>query len=165
MCKRLTVAYGDFIGQRMVGWCMFNGKDYGFYSDKRIKAKLEQGEIVNGLKLDGEGKVVVDKEFTPAIMGKSGLNFTPINTDDEDDAPVMNKYYALVIVRKSGKDTRYGFITSRCGYEEFNETQLKAMLAIFPLGGVKLDCKGKIAVHKDVEVVEEENVNETEGAG
>ena len=152
MCKKMTVAYGDFIGQRMVGWCVFNGKDYGFYSDKKIKAKLEQGEVVNGLTLDPEGNVVMDAEFTPVLMGKSGLTFAPINAEDADDAPVMNKYYALVSVRKTGKDTRYGFITNRCGYEEFNETQLKAMLEIFSMGGVKLDPKGKITVHRNVEV-------------
>lgn len=46
---------------------------------------------------------------------------------------------------------RYGFITSRCGYEEFTEGQLKAMLAVLDMGGVQLDGKGKLVIHEAVE--------------
>ena len=152
MCKKLTVAYGDFIGQRLVGWCVFNGKDYGFLSDKAIKTRLGSGDVVNGLTLDAEGNVSIDKEFTPMLMGKSGLAFSPISREDEgDDANVMNKYYALVKVIKDKSGTRYGFITNRCGYEEFAEGQLKAMLAVLTMGGVQLDGKGRVVVHKAVE--------------
>lgn len=111
MCKKFTVAYGDFIGQRLVGWCVFNGKDYSFMSDKAIKTRLGAGDLVNGLTLDAEGNVCMDKAFTSMLMGKSGLTFSPISNEDEgDDGNVMNKYYALVkvIKDKSGiHDDRY----------------------------------------------------------
>ena len=72
-------------------------------------------------------------------MGKSGLSFNPITAaDDEDDEPVMNKYYALVKVVKSKEGTAYHFITSRCGYEVFTEEQVKSMLAILDMGGVQM---------------------------
>ena len=152
MCKKLTVAYGDYIGQRMVGWCVFNGKDYSFLSDKQVKARLAAGDLVNGLRLNDEGSVAIDKEFTPMLMGKSGLAFSPITgPDDTDDEPVMNKYYALVKVIKDKAGDRYGFITNRCGYEEFTSDELKAMLTVLTMGGVKLD-KGKLVVHKEVDV-------------
>lgn len=153
MCKKLTVAYGDYIGQRLVGWCVWNGKDYSFLSDKQIKAKLEQGVLVNGLKLDEEDKVGIDKEFTPNLMGKSGLAFSVISSaDDEDDDTVMNKYYALVKVLKSKGGNQYQFISNRCGTEVFTEAQLKAMLSVMPMGGVRLDGKGKVVIHKGVEI-------------
>ena len=68
MCKKSTVVYGDYIGKRMVGWCVFNGKDFSFLSDKQVKVRLQIKEVVNGLTLDADGNViawpgqVIDKE-------------------------------------------------------------------------------------------------------
>lgn len=154
MCKKLTVAYGDYIGTRMVGWCLFNGRDYSFVSDKQVKARLKAGDLVNGLKLDEEGGVVIDKEFTKLLMGKSGLTFSPISSaDDEGEESVMNKYYALVEVEQSKSGKLYHFITNRCGHECFDEVQLKSMLGILDMGGVHLDKKGRLVVHKAVDMV------------
>lgn len=147
MCKKLTVAYGDLIGSRMVGWCVFNGKDYSFISDKTVKAKIGNGDLVNGLKLDEEKNVVIDQEFTKSLMGKSGLSFNPIMAEgDEDNESVMNKYYALVKVVKAKDGTKYHFITNRCGYEIFSEEQLKAMLAVLDMGGIQLGADGALMV-------------------
>lgn len=152
MCKKLTVAYGDYIGSRMVGWCVFNGKDYNFISDKTVKAKIGNGDLVNGLAVDADGNVVIDQEFTKSLMGKSGLSFNPITTADDEDEPVMNKYYALVKVVEAKDGTKYHFITNRCGYEIFSEEQLKAMLAVLEMGGVKMGPDGALMIHKGVEV-------------
>ena len=153
MCKKSTVAYGDFIGQRMVGWCVFNGKDFSFLSDKQIKTRLQSNEQVNGLTLDADGNVVIDQEFTKSLMGKSGLTFKPIvPADNEDEEPVMNKYYALVKVSKDKSGIKYHFITNRCGMETFDETQLKAMLEVMDMGGVKKDESGALVIHKAVDV-------------
>lgn len=153
MCKRCVVAYGDFIGQRMVGWCVFNGKDFSFLSDKQVKARLQSNEQVNGLTLDADGNVVIDQEFTKTLMGKSGLTFKPIlPADNEDEEPVMNKYYALVKVSKDKSGAKYHFITNRCGAETFDETQLKAMLEVMDMGGVRKDESGSLVIHKAVDV-------------
>jgi len=153
MCKKLTVAYGDYIGSRMVGWCVFNGKDYSFISDKTVKSRIKEGNLVNGLTLTEEGDVAIDQEFTKSLMGKSGLSFNPITAaDDEGDEPVMNKYYALVKVVKAKDGTKYHFITNRCGYEIFSEEQLKAMLAVLEMGGVRMSESGALMVHRAVEV-------------
>lgn len=153
MCKKLTVAYGDYIGSRMVGWCVFNGKDYSFISDKTVKTKITSGDMVNGLRVDEDGNVAIDQEFTKSLMGKSGLSFNPITAaGDEDDEPVMNKYYALVKVVKAKEGASYHFITNRCGYEIFSEEQLKAMLAVLEMGGVRMGPDGGLVIHKGVEV-------------
>ena len=168
MCKgkNLTVAYGDYIGSRMVGWCVFNGKDYSFISDKTVKAKLNSGDLVNGLMVDADGNVAIDQEFTKILMGKSGLSFNPITAaDSEDDEPVMNKYYALFKVVKSKDDTKYHFITNRCGYEIFSEEQLKAMLAVLEMGGVKIGTDGGLVVHKNVEVEDTSEGKSSKGKG
>lgn len=151
MCKKVTVAYGDYIGTRLVSWCCWNGKDYSFISDKTVRARIKQGDLVNGLALDEENNVVLDKTFANCLMGKSGLGFEPILSDDEDE-PVMNKYYVLVKVVKSKSGTSYHFITSRCGYEVFSEEQTKAMLAIIDMGGIKLGSDGALIIHMAVDV-------------
>lgn len=153
MCKKLTLAYVDYIGSRLVGHCVYNGKDYSFLSDKAVQKKLASGDLVNGLTLDEEGKVVMDKEFTKVLMGKSGLSFNPVTVaDSEDDEPVMNKYYALVKVVKAKEGNTYHFITSRCGYEVFSEDQLKAMLAVLDMGGVQMGPNNQLVIHKGVDL-------------
>ena len=166
MCKVLTVAFGDYIGARLVGWCVFNGKDYGFVSDKAVRAKISNGYLVNGLLVDSDGNVAIDQEFTKILMGKSGLSFNPIMAGDDEGEVVMNKYYALVKVVKSNEDTKYHFITNRCGYEIFSEEQLKAMLAIVDMGGIKVGPDGGLMIHKGVEQVDtREGQNKPQGKG
>ena len=150
MCKKLTVAYGDFVGTRLVGWCVFNGKDYSFISDKTVKNRIKQGDLVVGLTVE-EDKVVLDKTFANCLMGKSGLGFEPIMAEDEDE-PVMNKYYALVKVVKSKDGNRYEFITSKCGYEVFSEEQVKSMLSIIEMGGIRMGSDGALVIHEAVDV-------------
>lgn len=155
MCKKWTIAYGDYIGKRLVSWCAFNGKDFSFLSDKQVGAKIRLGETVNGLMLDAENNVVIDPAFTQNLLGKSGRSFAPISqVEDDGDELAMNKYYALVKLVKSkvGSDPEYHFITSRCGYEVFTEEQVKAMLEIFALGGVQLSPKGELVIHKGVDI-------------
>ena len=163
MCKKLCVAYGDYIGNRLVGWCCWNGKDYSFISDKTVKAKIKAGDLVNGLMVDAEDNVAINQEFTKSLMGKSGLSFNSITAaGDEDDEPVMNKYYALVKVKDG---TKYHFITNRCGYEIFSEEQLKAMLAVLDMGGIKLGADGALVVHGSVDVEDAtEGQNKAQGA-
>ena len=165
MCKKFTVAYGDFIGNRQVGWCLFNGKgkEYDFLSDKQVKAKLQQGICVNGLMLDKENNVVLDQDFAKNLMGKSGLTFKPIMGVDEDETVlVTNKYYALVKVVRSKENTEYIFITNRCGHEVINEKQLKLMLEVLNMGGVSKGENGEIIIHKNVEI-EDTTENQPKG--
>ena len=154
MCKKWTVAYGDYIGKRLVSWCAFNGKDFSFLSDKQVGARLRLGELVNGLTLDSEKNVVIDETFAQNLLGKSGRSFVPIaSTKYEHDDLSANKYYALVKVEQGKSGKLYHFITNRCGHEYFDEVQLKSMLGILNMGGVHLDKKGRLVVHKAVDMV------------
>lgn len=152
MCKKLTAAYLDRIGSRSVGWCLYNGKDYSFMSEKQVKTKIQQGILVNGLKLDAEENVVIDTEFTRNLMAKSGLTFQPIIEAEDDEVSVMNKYYALVQVEKTDADTTYHFITNRCGCEVFTEQKVKSLLEVMQFGGIKLSETGDLLIHSGIEV-------------
>lgn len=154
MCKKYCAAYLDRIGSRSVGWCLYNGKDFSFMSEKQVKVKMQQGILVNGLKLDDEGNVAIDTEFTKNLMAKSGLTFQPIIEADEDEVSVMSKYFALVKVLKTETETTYHFITNKCGYEVFHENKLKSLLEMMDFGGVGLDSDGSLVIHRGVDVVD-----------
>lgn len=158
MCKKWTIAYGDYIGKRLVSYCAHNGKDFSFLSAKQIGAKLRLGEVVNGLTLDDEKNVVIDREFTRNLLGKSGRAFTPIARDEFSGEEMEgNKYFALVKVVKGTAGTEYHFITNRCGYEVLNEEQVKAMMKVFIFGGIRMSDGGDLVIHSNVDV---ENVAE-----
>ena len=156
MCKKSTVVYADQIGRRLVGWCVFNGKEFNFLSEKQVKARIQKGEQVNGLTLDEDGKVSMDVTFTKILMAKTGLTFTPMVAGDNEDGGelAVNKYFALVQVVKGKPGNEYKFVSNRCSQETFSEVQVKAMLSVMPLGGVKLDGRGKVVVHEAVEIVD-----------
>lgn len=164
MCKKVTVAYGDYIGNRLVGWCVYNGKDYSFISDKTVKNRINGGDLVNGLTVE-EDKVVLDKTFAKCLMGKSGLSFETILTEDEDEQ-ITNKYYGLVKVVKAKEGNSYHFITSKCGYEVFSEEQVKSMLSIVDMGGIRIGTDGALVVHSsvDVEGVQEDQDKNQKGS-
>lgn len=151
MCKKLTVAYGDFIGKRLIGWCVFNGKDFSFMSDKQIKTRMDGGDKVHGLKLGEDGAVVMDKSFTPYLMGKSGLSFNPIEDGGDVAESLNNKYYSLYKVSNTKAGAIYHCVTSRCGLEEFTADQLKSMLGLVSMGGVTLGEAGELVVHEGVD--------------
>ena len=156
MCKKLTVAYADLIGKRLVGWACYNGTDYSFVSESQLRQRLkENANSVNGLKLSEDGEVVIDPEFASYLMGKSGLNFGPLLMVDDSEEPSFNKYLACVKVEGKGNQRKFHFITNRCGYEVHEESQVRAMVEFIPMGGIKLDGKGKLVVHPNVDVEEE----------
>lgn len=154
MCKkRYFVAYGDFIGKRLVSYCAYNGKDFSFLSAKQVGAKLRLGEVVNGLTLDDEKNVIIDQEFTRNLLGKSGRAFTPIVRGEDADGEMDGyKYFALVKVIKGAAGTEYHFITNRCGYEVLNEEQVKAMMEVFIFGGIRVNDGGDLVIHSNVDV-------------
>lgn len=160
-----TVAYGDFIGRRLVGWCLFNGQNYSFLSEKQVKAKLELGISVNGLKLNEEGKVVVDTDFARNLMAKSGLSFRFILEEQEKDLAPMNRYYALVEVQKTEKGSSYHFITNHCGYEILTEDKVKSLFDIVEFGGIKCSESGELLVHAGVNMTDRKKGQEKAKAG
>ena len=85
-------------------------------------------------------------------MAKSGLTFQPIIEAEDDEVSVMNKYYALVKVEKTDTETKYCFITNRCGCEVFTEQKVKSLLEVMEFGGVKLSENGELLIHSGVEV-------------
>ncbi|MGM9573799.1 MAG: hypothetical protein ACI3VJ_05190 [Hominicoprocola sp.] len=145
--------YEEKLGKRREGWCVYLEKsgDFTFWSDKQVKARLAAGEVVNGLTTTETGEVVMDESFTTALLSKTGLaNFTPIREDE--DGSLANKYYAVVRVIRSKAGAMYELVTNRCGVNMVDEAKLKAMASLIEIGGVQLDVKGRVVLHKGVTV-------------
>ena len=150
MCKA-TVVFEEKLGKRREGWCVFleKSRDFTFYSDKQIKNKIFNGELVNGLKVGESGEVVMDEEFTTSLLSKSGLStFTPIK--ENEDGNIANKYYAVVTFDKDSNS--YELVTNRNGLEVVDESRLRAMLSLIEIGGARLDNKGRVVLHRGVTI-------------
>ena len=65
---------------------------------------------------------------------------------------MANKYYAVVRVIRGKAGTMYELVTNRCGLSVVDEAKLKAMASLIEIGGVQLDSKGRVVLHKGVTV-------------
>lgn len=161
MCMA-TAIFEEKLGKRREGWCVYlnQSKEFTWLSDKQVKGKINSGEKINGLLVDADGNVAMDKSFTTGLLAKTGLaTFIPI---DEDSTETFAKYLAVTKAIKEGKSTRYEVVSNRFKVEIIEEERLKALLSLLSVGGVQLDEKGKVVLHEAVEVetvLVEENMN------
>ena len=152
MCKKLTAVYLETLGSRKIGWHLWNGAEAVGMTETQLRSYMRDGGVVNGLRLTEDGTTEADPDWGGVMLAKSGINtFSPI---DPDADLIAAKSFMLVRVVQGSKANRYEFITNRWGRECMEEDQVKAMLTIMPLGGVRLDGK-KLIVHKDVEILKD----------
>ena len=166
MCKA-TVIFEERLGKRREGWCVYLSKtrDFTWYSDKQVKAKLSAGEIINGIMVNENSEVVQDDSYTgSALLAKTGLaTFTRISEDE--DGSFGNKYFAVVRVIKNKAGNQYELVTNRAGIEIVSEERLKAMLSLISVGGVQMNEDGSLMIHKGVDVEDAtESQNKPQGA-
>lgn len=154
MCMA-TVIFEERLGKRREGWAVYLNKtqDFTWYRDKQVKGKIAAGEKVNGLMVTESGEVVMDEAFTTGLLAKTGLaTFTPIK-EDEDSG--VSKYFTVTRVIKGGKaGDRYELVSNRFKVEIVDGERLKALLSLISVGGARLDEKGKVVIHKSVEISE-----------
>lgn len=152
MCKKLTAVYLETLGSRKIGWHLWNGLEAVGMTETQLRGYIQNGGQINGLRLNEQGKIEIDPEWGGMMLAKSGINtFSPIAPDTE---LIAAKSFMLVRVVQGSKANRYEFITNRWGHECMEEDQVKAMLTIMPMGGIRLEGK-KLVVHKDVEILKD----------
>ena len=66
---------------------------------------------------------------------------------------------------RSKAGAMYELVTNRCGLSMVDEAKLKAMASLIEIGGVQLDSKGRVVLHKGVTVDESQTGSDkaTEG--
>ena len=76
MCKA-TVIFEEKLGKRREGWAVYlnQSRDFTWYSDKQVKAKIAAGERINGVTVTEGGEVVMDETFTTGLLAKTGLGY------------------------------------------------------------------------------------------
>ena len=125
MCKA-TVIFEEKLGKRREGWCVYlnQSRDFTWYSDKQVKAKIAAGERINGVTVTEGGEVVMDETFTTGLLAKTGLaTFMPIK-EDEDSG--VSKYFAVTRVIKGGKaGDRYELVSNRFKLEVVDADRLE----------------------------------------
>ena len=150
MCKA-TVIFEEKLGKRREGWAVYlnQSRDFTWYSDKQVKAKIASGERINGVMVSETGEVMMDEAFTTGLLAKTGLaTFTPIMEDGG-----VSKYFAVTRVIKGGKaGDRYELVSNRFKLEVVDADRLKALLSLISVGGARLDEKGRVVIHEGVSV-------------
>ena len=73
MCKA-TVIFEEKLGKRREGWAVYlnQSRDFTWYSDKQVKAKIASGERINGVIVNEAGEVMMDEDFTTGLLAKPG---------------------------------------------------------------------------------------------
>ncbi len=155
MCMYLT--NGNFLGQRLIGYDMYESKSKGFVgmSEKQIINKLKAGERVYGFVLGSENDKDVllldaDNFNMTNLQIKSGVN--TLSWSDEDSGSDMN--IGLIVVSISGdKKKVFEAVNARHARVEYSEDKLKMMMELgVPVAGVKLE-KNKLIICEGVEVI------------
>lgn len=155
MCMYLT--NGNFLGQRLIGYDMYESKSKGFVgmSEKQIINKLKAGERVYGFVLGSENDKDVllldaDNFNMTNLQIKSGVN--TLSWSDEDSGSDMN--IGLIVVSVSGdKKKVFEAVNARHARVEYSEDKLKMMMELgVPVAGVKLE-KNKLIICEGVEVI------------
>ncbi|MCM1101159.1 MAG: hypothetical protein NC398_07215 [Acetatifactor muris] len=161
----MYLANGNFLGQRLIGYDIYESKSYGFlgYTEKQIITKLKKGERIYGfvlgtenekevLKLDAEGFNMSNLQI------KTGVN--TLSWMDEDNGSDMNM--ELIVVAVSGdRKKEYWTVNARHARVAYSEDKLRMLMELgVPVAGVRLE-KNRLAICEGVEVISnEEEVKE-----
>ncbi len=134
------------LGQRELGYELWNGKEIIEMTSKQIRDALKAKEDIRGLRLGENGiDMELDSEdfFTTNIMVKSHINnLRPLI---QNECCMSNVFYIVTEWKQDDKENKsYEVISSRFERTSITEAKLSLMLEMgFITGGAKLK-EGKI---------------------
>lgn len=142
MCKTVINRVNQF-SCRVQGFEIYEsrtGEVYGM-TEKDIVKAIKSGELIRGLTLNSEGKVVLDEKgfFQTNIIEKTTLtNMKPINGD-----AVANIFYTVIGVEGG----EYQLLNSRFGRMAVSKEKLATLFEIGVVqGGCKINDKGELVL-------------------
>lgn len=136
MCTRRFVVNRTMLGNREIGWALWNGKEIVEMTSKEIKAAITRKEEICGLAIGTDGELELDKGFfTRNIMEHRQVgNYKPMV--EEDDC-LANVFY--IVIGKAEKDG-YEAISTKFERTVISEEKAKLMLAMGIISaGAKLE--------------------------
>ena len=139
MCKMKVAINKLMLGNRELGWELWDGKGVLELTSRQIKDAIKSGERVYGLKLDKSEELTLDAEgfFTTDLMYHSHVGNYKSMTND---ACVTNQVLVCVGSKTAGGRKVFDCISSRFEQIRVSEEEMKAYLKIgLVTSGAKLN--------------------------
>ena len=139
MCKINVVLNRVMLGNRELGWEVWNGKEIEEYTSKQLESIIKAGkDKVCGLKLGGDGELEMDYEgfYTTNLMEHRHIgNYKAMNAESH-----INMNYVCVGRAENNGKKVYNCISNKFEQAEFSEEDIKSYIRLGVLGGgAKLD--------------------------
>jgi len=143
MCRNNIVVNRLMLGNRELGWEVWNGKNVEEYTSKQLQDMIRNGkDKVYGLCVGADGELEADKEgfFTTSIMEHRHVgNYRAVDSD----IPVNMAYICYGTCEAKG-EVLYKCISNKFEQMQLSEEQLKAYLTLGILTGGARIKDGKI---------------------
>lgn len=127
------------LGNRELGWELWNGKEVMEYTSKQLKDIINAGkQKVCGLKIGESGELELDREgfFTTNMMVHSHIG----SWKSMEEEGMTNLLYVCIGSHEEAGEVVYDCISSRFEQAKISESDMRAYLRIgFISGGAKLD--------------------------
>ena len=154
MCKMLVVVNQLKLGNRILGYEAWSGKEIVEFTEKQLKDIIKEGkQKVCGLKVENE-MLALDKEgfFTTDMTVHTHIgSWKPMG-----DESMANNLYVCIGKTEENGATVYNCISSRFEQAKFSESDMRAFLKIgIVSGGAKLDGDKIVLASLELEKKEE----------
>lgn len=129
MCKMKVVVNQLVLGNRELGWELWDGKGILEQTSRQIKDAINKGEKVCGLMVGKSGELELDAEgfFTTDLMIHSHIgNYRSMT----NDASVTNQVLVCIGSKTIGGKRVYDCISSRFEQLKVSEEEMRAYLKI-----------------------------------
>lgn len=162
MCKMNVVVNKLLLGNRVLGYECWSGKEVMEYTEKQLKDMIVAGkQKVCGLTLNENGELVLDEKgfFTKDMTLHTHIgNWKSMNEEN-----MYNLLYICIGNKEKDGKQIYNCISSRFEQLEISEEDMRAYLKIgIVSGGAKLDGEKIIVASTEIEKAVEEQKADTE---
>ncbi len=121
------------LGQREVGWELFHkggGGEILGYTGKQLKDVIKAGQVVYGMKLNGEELELDASKGFKAIMVKVGAG----SLSSSDTSAIANLMYT--VYERDGD--AFQVVSSRFGHLQFSKEKILALMELGVVNGIVL---------------------------
>lgn len=147
MCKELVVVNRCDLGNRLIGYELFNteAREVIGKTEKQIKDCIKAGTVVKGFIVNPTGELVIDDTFVKNLIVKTGCG----NLNSSVENSIVNLMYTVI----GKKGAEFEVISSRFWQGTMTEEKVKLLLEMGAMNGVSIDENGKVQL---VEVKEQQ---------
>ena len=150
MCKMNVVVNKLVLGNRELGWELWNGKEVIEYTSKQLKEIIKAGkQKICGLKMGESGELELDREgfFTTNMMVHSHIG----SWKSMEEEGMANLLYVCIGSHEESGKVVYDCISSRFEQAKISESDMRAYLKIgIVSGGAKLDGEKIVLANLEV---------------